>query len=579
MTTGHLEVADLVRAKTFWRSYLRGALSPTFLQLPTAKQLLASNHQSKRDHLAHYVVVSRQKGSEITVSTIIRSAWAIVAARNSEADEIVFGIRSTPVHPNAQIAASNGNTSPAVPVRFQIDKRQPVMDWLLNVQQQIAAVIKFQHVGIENIRRLDPHIEAVSEFQHILIIEQDHQLLHSNIRTDDSSFTESKSAVRENFHDYPLILECNLDHGKINLHASFDRSLIKPPQMKHLLHQFEKVMHQLNADQGDNRTLADIDLFTDHDKSLVKQWNDQAPEVVERCIHEIIQEQVKVRPDAPAVFARDGNLSYGELDDLSNRLAWYLKSLGVGPEVLVPHCFHKSVWTVVTLLGVLKAGGACVALDPTYPLWRLESIVGDAEAVLVLASPENVQLCEKLAPQVVGIDAQLLQSLPAAPPGHAYLSVSSRNTAFVVFTSGSTGIPKGIILEHGSITSSAMANGEKGHIGPGKRVLQFSNYSFDVSLGEMFTTLMRGGCVCVPSEFDRLNNLAGVINDMEVNWAFMPPSLANLLHPHEVPTLKLLRLGAEAASPEHIRKWAEYLELIISYGPAETSGSYSSIQP
>lgn len=121
-------------------------------------------------------------------------------------------------------------------------------------------------------------------------------------------------------------------------------------------------------------------------------------------------------------------------------------------------------------------------------------------------------------------------------------------------------------MEHGSFVSSAEEHSKALHINSGSRVLQFAAYTYDVSMGEILTTLMQGGCVCVPSEEQRLGNLAAAVNSLKVNWAFLTPTVAGFLTPSEVPHLKHLVLGGEHCTNQNIQTWSEHLNLINSYG-------------
>lgn len=159
------------------------------------------------------------------------------------------------------------------------------------------------------------------------------------------------------------------------------------------------------------------------------------------------------------------------------------------------------------MLAVLKAGGAAVPLDAKHPRPALESRVEDSQAQVVLTSAARSELFEDIAPDVIIVDSVLLNDLfdqglsddetPACP------SVEPSNPAFVIFTSGSTGRPKGVVLQHMAFVTSANAHGSRLGVDRNTRFLQFASYTFDNSLEEMFTTLQRGGCVCVPSEEDR----------------------------------------------------------------------------
>ena len=147
-----------------------------------------------------------------------------------------------------------------------------------------------------------------------------------------------------------------------------------------------------------SKRIEELSLLGDIDLGRIWEWNSTVPTHVERCIHEMIEERARAQPAAPAVCAWDGDLTYAELDRLATQLAGRLVDLGVGPDMLVPLCFEKSMWTMVAILGVLKAGAGFVLLDPSLPEQRLKAIVRQVKATLVLSSPSNQTLSLRLAP-------------------------------------------------------------------------------------------------------------------------------------------------------------------------------------
>ena len=174
----------------------------------------------------------------------------------------------------------------------------------------------------------------------------------------------------------------------------------------------------------------------------IKSWN-QAPLVpVRRCVHSLITEQTNKTPDALAVDAWDGQLSYRELGVLSDRLASHLGEKGVKKEVKVPICFEKSIWAIVSILAILKAGGAFVPLDPAYPIDRLRLIVSATRAPILLASAGNISLLAQDVADVVEV-SQKTSTEWAEVVSDSMVEVGPDNAAYVLYTSGSTGTPKG----------------------------------------------------------------------------------------------------------------------------------------
>ncbi|KAL7925986.1 nonribosomal peptide synthetase 6 [Trichoderma austrokoningii] len=222
------------------------------------------------------------------------------------------------------------------------------------------------------------------------------------------------------------------------------------------------------------------------------------------------------------------------------------------------------------MVAIEMAGGAFVPLDPKAPHDRLSSIIDDVKATIILTSPCCEAHVQTLGLSTLVIDKSLVDALP-----ETISSVQSRanpsNAAVVLFTSGSTGKPKGMVIQHDAICSSANAYGSDLKIGPGSRVFQFSAYTFDVGILDTLVTLMRGGCVCIPSDHDRLNDLTGAINKSQANWIFLTPTVADLLNPVDLATLRIVCLGGEAISQKTAERWKDFAEVHGLYGPAEAS--------
>ncbi|KAE8311551.1 hypothetical protein BDV41DRAFT_578444 [Aspergillus transmontanensis] len=334
----------------------------------------------------------------------------------------------------------------------------------------------------------------------------------------------------------------------------------------------KQIIHNLT--NSPSRPLADSCLLSKHHQDQIAKWNSDAPDVpLDSCIHTLFRVQCMLQPDAQAICAWDGTITYRELDRLSSAVQGLLQPYNLAPESVVPILLKKSKWAVIAMLGVLKAGAAFCMLDPSYPTKRLVDICQDVDArVLVCSEEVSIDLSGKNL--TLGDHNIANESYSAVHP----VKRASHDAAYVVYTSGSTGAPKGIIIEHGSFCTNAMASSQAQNLDRSSRVLQFASYAFDVSVHECLTPLVLGGCVCIPSESQRVNSLKEAIRSLSVNWMELTPSVARLLQPEDIPSVKTLVMGGEPMLPSDISQWKDKVRLVCAYGPAECT-IVSTVQP
>ncbi|CAA9959381.1 Nonribosomal peptide synthetase 3 [Pyrenophora teres f. maculata] len=555
----YLDQQDQEAATLYWQTTLAGCEAVLFPPLPSMVAQPAAETT-----VEYQCTPLLQSATDITTSTLIRAAWAIVASRYTSSDDVVFGTtvtgRNTPV---VDIDKLVGPTIATVPVRVRIQNDQTVSSFLQGLQQQAIEMIAHEQTGLQRIAKMGSGAQHACGFQTLLVVQPAGDMLSSY---DMLGEWRSRSELQD-FTTYALMVQCTLAAEGVQIMASFDRRVVEQWIVEKMLSQFSFVMLQL-AEASANTKVAEIDTTTPADRQQLWAWNQDVPPAIEQCVHELFAEQARARPDEPAICAWDGELTYGELDALSTKLADHLTQLGVKPEDVVPLCFEKSMWTVVAMLAVLKAGGAFVPLDPDHPASRHEDIFRQTGTKVVVASAQYSARWTSSSYHVVTVCKAISIQLPAVEDSTNTL-VKPENAAYIIFTSGSTGIPKGVVLGHRAVATSCLGHGRAFGITELSRVLQFASYTFDACIAEIITTLLFGGCICVPSESDRRNNLAKAISTMDINWSFLTPSVARLLDPGLVPSLKILVVGGEQVSSTDWDKWQSSVQFINGYGPTE----------
>ncbi|KAE8832034.1 hypothetical protein HRS9139_06276 [Pyrenophora teres f. teres] len=282
-----------------------------------------------------------------------------------------------------------------------------------------------------------------------------------------------------------------------------------------------------------------LSLMDSDQRTQIAKWNLTNPVQSSSTLDELVRRNSSKRPLAPALKSTAFDISYGELDDYSHQLARWLVSKGVGPGQVVTLCFEKSVWGVVAMCGVHRAGAAFSHLDPDWPQQRWCDIVARTESVVGLASPSMQNKVSTLLEHVLEVDTDMFALLRASDDSEVEIPKQNpQNLAYVISTSGSTGKPKVVAISQLAISSALSAQIVAYKINEDSRVAQFASYVFDSCILEIFGTLVAGGCVCVPTQEERMSDFAGFVRRMNINLLDVTPSLMRTLSPRDVPSVK-----------------------------------------
>ena len=572
----NLQSLDRNAAETFWAARLSSGEPSTFPPFQ-------STHLSwPSDSLRCEIKFTRRLHSDLTSSTIIRVAWAILIGLYANSTDVVFGETvSGRTGSAANLNRIVGPTVNTVPVRISLDPSKSVSDVMQEAQAQTLSAMPFEHLGLSNIRRISEKSRSTCNFQNLLIIQPNE---FSRI---DETFMGPRQKnlinVQQPFDTYALTMECNLNSTGLTATAIYDPTVMDAIQTERMMFQFKHILQQLCLEEVEDIKLQDLQTICSEDIQQLATWNKVVPDLESSCVHHLIYQVVQAQPHAPAICSWDGSLSYEELDNFSSRLAHNLAGLGVHAETKVPIFFEKSIWAIAAIMGIIKARGAFVPLDPSHSETRTRSIVGQVDCHILLCSAEHSDMCLKLFPeiQVVTVSAHTVNQFPPDNTFHS-LDIGPQNALYIIFTSGTTGTPKGVVIEHGAYCYSSRDHSKALHFDHLSRHLQFAAYSFDTGVEDVLTTLMVGGCICIPSEDERNHDLAAAIKRMDVNTADLTPSFISQINPEDCPSLKRLILGGERLTSDCLKTWANRLHLINGYGTTEccvTSLVNSNISP
>ncbi len=319
--------------------------------------------------------------------------------------------------------------------------------------------------------------------------------------------------------------------------------------------------------------LSELPLLSAAERAELLEWNDTAREYDWAPVHELFARHARRRPEALAVSLGGRRLSYGELEARSNRLAHHLRSLGVGPDVVVGVCAERTLERVVGIVAVLKAGGAYASFDPAYPRERLAVAMEDAQVPVLLTESGLLDRVPASSAVVIRLDLDLvsLEGDESNPPA---VEIAPDHLAYVIFTSGSTGRPKGVAVPHRGLSNLARWHHETYGTKPEDVGTQVSSPAFDVSVWDLWMPLAAGAAQSIPDEETRLSSSRMVEwwRREGITLAFLPTPLAEGVLAEEIPADLPMRYLAVAGDRLH-RSARPGTPFALSnfYGPAEYS--------
>ncbi|KAM0345991.1 hypothetical protein ACHAPU_006045 [Fusarium lateritium] len=552
------QASDMQRAMQFWRDHLGGLNASAFPHL--SSPLVAPRPDATTEHYISYSP-SQQRWSS---TTLCRTALAILLSRYTNSPEALFGVVTEQAPRFEEQLILDGPTRTVVPFRV-LCASESVTDIMNLVDSYNDTMREFAHAGLCNIASTGDDGSSACGFQTVLSVSDGDALPATTWEI------LKKTAEPEGFvpcTNRALLLTCQMGRNGGRLEARYDQSAIKAQQMNRFLRQLGHLIQNLQS-STDYPSVNLVEMVTEQDRTEIERWNSDPIRAQDKLIHNEMLKWAADSPDKPAVSAWNGQWTYAELDDVSSRLAQHIRSIDLGNDhAIIPIYLEKSKWVVASILSVLKAGHAFTLIDPSDPPARTSQVVGQTSASIALTSKLHQNTVEATVGRCIVVDDEFVESLA---PANDLSTVESSDLAYVIFTSGSTGDPKGIMIEHRAFASCATQFGSALGIHGDTRALQFGSHAFGACILEIMTTLIHGGCVCIPSDDDRMNNLPDFINRYNVNWVMATPSYMGTFQPEIVPGLKTLVLVGEQMSASINETWAPRLQLLNGYGQSESS--------
>jgi amino acid adenylation domain-containing protein/non-ribosomal peptide synthase protein (TIGR01720 family) len=563
---------DAARTEAWWRQTLAGFTAPT----PLPGKAPDRTRREAPEMVEHVLALSpestaalntfaRQHG--LTLNTLLQAAWALLLGRHSGEQDVVFGttVSGRPAE-LPEVESMVGLFINSLPVRIRLPPGEEILPWLKGLQAQLVELRQQEHSSLSQIQGWSEVPRGLPLFESLLVFENYPVDDTVRERASGHDIRDVQTLERKTF---PLNLVV-VTGRELHLKLTVDSSRLDADTARRLLAHTRAALEGL---VGPAKRLGEVSLLSETERQqLLVSWNQTKTEQPrEACAHHLFEAQAARTPHAHAVAFGEDVLTYAELDKRANRLAHHLRSLGVGPESRVGLCLERSLDVPVAMLGILKAGGAFVPLDPTYPPVRLAFILEDA-GIPILVTQEKLADELPTSAQLVCLDTEA-QALALQPDSAPASGATEDTLAYVIYTSGSTGKPKGTLLVHRGLCNTALAAVTAHRFRPDSRVLQFASPGFDASVCEVFSTLLAGACLVLAPREELLPDLPlrGLLEKQAVTAATLTPSVLAQLSEEGLPKLETLISAGEALPPAVARRWTKGRTLLNAYGPTEVT--------
>lgn len=523
-----LQQQDLAGAKVFWQQNLEGFTAPTPLIVERA--IGQSSHQQQNievrsQHLSAETTTTLKSFAQqhhLTLATLVQAAWGLLLSRYSGESDVVFGttVSGRPASLSG-VESMVGLFINTLPARLKIPDKTDLLTWLGLLQQEYIEREQYSYTPLVDIQAVSEVPRTQLLFESLVVFENypvnvTLQQLPGNL-----SIGELQDRGQTN---YPLTVVA-IPGEEMTVKICYDRDRFDADIIDRIAGHFLTLLEGITINP--HRTAGELPLLTPAEQDLLLvEWNATSPaHPINRCIHQLFEEQVEKTPQALAVVYENQQLTYQELNQQANKIAHYLQRFGVKPDVPVGICVERSLAAAIAILGTLKAGGVCVPLDPTYPPERLAFMLNDSQAPVVLTQTRWKSLLDgNFAHRLIVLDEDG-DEIAKESESNLQVEVAADNLAYIIYTSGSTGTPKGTLVPQRSLTN--LIEHHQAKMATGIGVLQFASLSFDVSYHEISVAWGLGGTLYMISECDRkdLDKLIHLLGNNPIGKVFLPVSL------------------------------------------------------
>lgn len=569
----YIQNQDKGKEKSYWKEYLKNYEPKSFTIKNSIKDTGSIEHYNLEicKDFSHEIK-NFTKEHKVTLSDLFYTVWGILLGRYSNCDDVVFGTtvsgRNVKIKGIEDVVGLFINT---VPLRVKPNEKDSFLELLKRINRQVQERREYEKTSLLDIREYSSIDNREKLFDSIIVVEN--YPLDEKILSENNSLKVNSYSIQEETN-YGLVLGIEV-RNKIRINLTSKQNLFDRERSKSCIEHFYVILREIINNPF--KLVKEIGIVSeDENNKLIYGFNDT--DIIypnSKMIHELFEEQVERTPDNIALIYENKRLTYRELNEKSNRLSRTLRKKGVKSESLIGIMIERSLEMIIGIIGILKSGGAYIPIDPDYPRDRIEYMLEDSRADILLTKTELSQGLDYRG-EVIDIEEA---SLYLEDKENIERVNKSSDLAYIIYTSGSTGKPKGVLIEHKAIVNTLSWRTKYYEFSEEDSVLQIPSFAFDSSVEDIFSPLITGGKLVLIPQDERLNleYLRKTIKNNRVTHFLIVPSLYKSFLEEIYEDLREIRTITVAGESftstlveEHFKK-LNNVRLFNEYGPTENS--------
>nr|WP_198730486.1 non-ribosomal peptide synthetase [Mycolicibacterium baixiangningiae] len=565
----------------YWEKTLAGL--PAHISLPTDRPYPAVASYAgdvvafdiDQETARNVSLLARRHGASSFM--VVAAAVSVLLSRMGAGEDIALG---TPVAGRTDEALNDliGFFVNTAVLRIDLSGTPTFLEVLNNVRERSLDAFHNQDVPFEHIVELLNPVRSLAHQPIFQVMLAWNNTASATLALDGLDVTPVPIATKTARMDLVFSLADSPDQG-ITGALEYRTDVFDRESVQLLVERFQRVLEAVINDPL--CLVGSIDVLTDDERrKVLEQWNDGGAVEAERLplLPDMVSARAGQAPDKTAVVYGDVSLTYGQLEEASNQLARLLISQGVGPETIVGLAVPRSPEMVISMLAVLKAGGAYLPIDTSYPPDRIAFMLTDAQPLLLLTTTEVVDLLGDTNTTTLVLDDAALHdrltghSTTAITDHDRHTPLHPHNAAYIIYTSGSTGTPKGVTATHLGLTNLTQSR-HMSRVGLGRRskVLCIASVSFDSAVWELLASLREGLSIVLPLDTSDLAAMSSLIRSQAITHVTITPALLSTLQPEDLIAVQSITTVGEACSVAVVDEWCVGRRMVNAYGPTEAT--------